>query len=67
MPAPAAPAIAARPSSLKRAAIKAKHQAKRRLPQKSEIDFSCAIPFNAIPQLIKDRFQQYKKVFRTGN
>ena len=49
-------AIAARPSSLKRAAIKAEHQAKRPLLQKSVVDFECAIPFNAIPQLVEDGF-----------
>lgn len=65
--APAALAIAARPGSLKRAAIEAEHRAKRRLPRKSEIDFGCTIPFNAIPQLIEDGFRQHEKVFRTGN
>jgi hypothetical protein len=59
--------MAARPSSLKRAAIEAEHQAKRPSLQKSVINFDYAIPFNAIPQLVEDGFQQHKKVFRTGN
>jgi hypothetical protein len=50
--------VTARPSSLKHAAIKAEHNAKRLLLQKSAINFSCAIPFNAIPQLVEDRFWQ---------
>jgi hypothetical protein len=65
--APLVSAIAARPSSLKRAAIKAKHRAKQPSLGKSVIDFNCAIPFNAIPQLIEDGFRQHEKVFRTGN
>lgn len=65
--APAALAIAARPGSLKRAAIEAEHRAKRRLPRKSEVDFGCTIPFNTIPQLVEDGFRHYEKVFRTGN
>jgi hypothetical protein len=59
--------VAARPSSLKHAAIKAEHNAKRPSLQKSTINFSCAIPFNAIPQLIEDRFQQQENQFRKGN
>jgi hypothetical protein len=60
-------AMAARPGSLKRAAIEAEHQAKRLSLGKSVINFNCAIPFNAILQLVEDRFWQHEKVFRTGN
>ncbi|KAL1795407.1 hypothetical protein ACET3X_005631 [Alternaria dauci] len=55
---PAPSAIAARPGSLKRAAIEAVHQAKRRSQTKSTIDFGCQIPFNAIPPLVEKGFQQ---------
>lgn len=65
--APLALAIAARPGSLKRAAIEAEHRAKRPSLGGSVIDFDCAIPFNAIPQLIEDGFRQHEKVFRSGN
>ena len=60
-------AMAARPSSLKRAAMEAEHQAKRPSLRKSVIDFDCAIPFNAIPQLVEDGFRRHEKVFRIGN
>ena len=59
--------IAARPGSLKCAAIEAEHWVKRRLPLKSEIDFGCTMPFDIIPQLVEDRFRQHGKVFRTDN
>lgn len=65
--APAALAIAARPGSLKRAAIEAEHRARHRPPRKSGIDFGCTVPFDTIPQLVEDGFRQHEKVFRTGN
>ena len=65
--APSGLAMAARPGSLKRAAMEAEHRAKRPSLRKSVIDFDCAIPFNAIPQLVEDGFQRHEKVFRTGN
>jgi hypothetical protein len=65
--APVALAIAARPGSLKRAAIEAEHRAKRPSPRKSVIDFGCAIPFNTIPQLVEDGFRQHEKLFKTGD
>jgi hypothetical protein len=65
--APSVSAIAARPGSLKRAAIEAEHRAKRPLVAKSVVDFDCAIPFDAIPQLVEDGFRQQEKMFRTGN
>ena len=64
---PSVSAIAARPGSLKRAAIEAEHRAKRLSLRKSVVDFDCAIPFNAIPQLVEDGFRQQEKVFKTGN
>lgn len=65
--APSVSAVAARPGSLKRAAIEAEHRAKRSLLRKSVVDFDCAIPFDAIPQLIEDGFRHQEKMFKTGN
>jgi hypothetical protein len=31
------------------------------------VEFGCAIPFDAIPQLVEDGFRQQEKVFRKGN
>ena len=50
-------ALIARPSSLKRVAIKAKDRIKR-LIKRRIIDFRCAIPFTNIPKLVKDSFKQ---------
>jgi hypothetical protein len=65
--APLVSAMAARPGSLKRAAIEAEHRAKRPSLRKAVIEFNCVIPFDAIPQLVEDGFRQHEKVFRTGN
>jgi hypothetical protein len=65
--APPASAIAARPGSLKRAAIEAEHNAKRPSLENRAICFGCTIPFISIPQLIEDGFQEQEKTFRTGN
>lgn len=65
--APSVSAVAARPGSLKRAAIEAEHRVKRSLIRKSVVDFDCAIPFDAIPQLVEDGFRQQEKLFKTGN
>lgn len=65
--APPMSAIAARPGSLKRAAIEAEHRAKRPSLRKSLIEFGCTMPFNGIPPLIEDGFQRQEKVFKTGN
>jgi hypothetical protein len=54
--APLASAIAARPGSLKRAAIEAEHNAKRPSLKNSAIYFGCAIPFASILQLIEEGF-----------
>jgi hypothetical protein len=59
--------IAARTGSLKRAAIEAEHRAKRPLLGKSVMEFGCANPFESIPQLVADGFQQQEKVFRQGH
>jgi hypothetical protein len=56
--APSVSAMAARPGSLKRAAIEVEHRAKRSSLRESIIDFGCAIPFNAIPQLVEDGFRE---------
>lgn len=45
----------------------AEHRAKRPSVRKSVVDFNCALPFDAIPQLVEDGFGQQEKVFRTGN
>ena len=65
--APLVSAIAARPGSLKRAAIEAEHRAKRPSLGKSVMDFGCAIPFDAIPQLVEEGFQEHERLFKTGN
>ncbi|KAH7334190.1 hypothetical protein BKA66DRAFT_480077 [Pyrenochaeta sp. MPI-SDFR-AT-0127] len=65
--APSALAIAARPGSLKRAAIEAEHRAKRPANRRRVIDFGYSIPFNTIPQLIEDGFRQQEQNFRKGN
>jgi hypothetical protein len=65
--APSVSAMAARPGSLKRAAIEAEHRAKRPSLRKSVVDFNCTTPFDVIPQLVEDGFQQQEKVFKTGN
>jgi hypothetical protein len=65
--APSVSAIAARPGSLKRAAIEAEHRAKRPLLRHKAIDFGCAIPFATIPQLVEDGFRAQETAFRTGN
>jgi hypothetical protein len=59
--------VAARPGSLKHAAIEAEYNAKRPSLRKSAIDFGCAIPFDAIPQLVEDGFRQQENQFRKGN
>lgn len=65
--APSVSAIAARPGSLKRAAIEAEHRAKRPSLKKSIINFDCVVPFDTIPQLVEDGFRQQEKLFKTGN
>lgn len=64
---PSVLAIAARPSSLKRAAIKAVHNAQQLLLRKKAIDFSCSILFTAILQLVEDGFLEQEKAFRKSN
>lgn len=64
---PSVLAIAARPGSLKRAAIEAVHNAQQPLPRKKAIDFGCSIPFTAIPQLVEDGFLEQEKAFRKGD
>lgn len=65
--APPVTAIAARPGSLKRAAIEAEHKAKRASRRRSAVDFGCAIPFATIPQLVEDGFREQEKTFKRGN
>ena len=64
---PARSAIAARPGSLKRAAIEAEHRAKRPLHTKRRVDFGCAIPFTTIPPLVEDGFRECDRVMRAGD
>lgn len=62
-----APAIAARPGSLKHAALEAVHNAQQPVLRSRAIDFGCSIPFTAIPKLVEDGFQEQERVFRKGN
>ena len=54
--------LIARPSSIKRAAIKAKDKIKQPIKRR-RIDFSCAISFTNIPKLVKDNFKGLEKNF----
>lgn len=65
--APPVLAIAARPGSLKRAAIEAEHKAKRPSLRNKAIHFGCTIPFATIPKLVEDGFLEQEKTFRKGN
>jgi hypothetical protein len=59
-------AIAARPGSLKRAAIDAE-QAAKRLRRTGKIDFGCPVPFIRIPPLVQEGFAQQEKLFHKGD
>lgn len=65
--APSLSATAARPGSLRYAAIEAEHKAKRASLRKKAIEFGCTIPFDAIPKLVEDGFVEQEKAFKTGN
>lgn len=66
------PALAARPGSLKRAAIEASQQleaaagrskkAKRRV-----IGFGCQVPFERLPRLVEDGFERLGRIFEKGD
>ena len=59
-------AIAARPGSLKRAAIEAESRAGQ--PRKRQaIDLGCEIPFTCIPTIVDDGFRAQEKIFAKGN
>lgn len=59
-------AIAARPGSLKRAAIEAEHRAAR--PAKRQvIDLGHEVPFTSIPKIVEDGFRAQEKIFAKGN
>jgi hypothetical protein len=49
--------LTARPSSVKRAAIKAEDKIKQPIKRR-RIDVGCAIPFTNIPKLVEDGFKQ---------
>ncbi len=59
-------AIAARPGSLKRAAIEAESRVGRPRPRQV-IDFGYAIPFTVVPTLVDDGFRAQERVFAKGN
>jgi hypothetical protein len=60
-------AMAARPGSLKRAAIEAEHRVKRPSLRNMVVDFGCTIPFDTIPELVEKGFRQQQKLFAEGN
>jgi hypothetical protein len=59
-------AIAARPGSLKRAAIEAESRAGRPMKRQA-IDFGYEIPFTSVPSVIHDGFQAQEKILAKGN
>lgn len=59
-------AIAARPGSLKRAALEAEQEAKRPCLT-GKIDFGCPVPFRKIPPLVQEGFSQQEKLFQKGD
>ena len=52
--------------SLKRAALEAQHEAKRRQTPR-RIDFGCEIPFTQIPELVKQGYEALERQFRKGD
>lgn len=59
-------AVAARPGSLKRAAIEAEHRAQRPVKRQA-IDLGCDIPFTRIPDIVEEGFSALAKMFSKGN
>jgi hypothetical protein len=59
-------AMAARPGSLKRAAIKAEHRADRPVKRQA-IDLGYSIPFVCIPEIVEEGFSALKRLFSKGN
>lgn len=64
--APSRSALAARPGSLKRAAIEAE-QRSASAGKKRKIDFGYPIPFITIPAIIENGFTKQEKQFKRGN
>lgn len=68
---PARSVLAARPGSLKRAALEAAEQMLLGPPQKrarrQKIDFGCDIPFREIPRLVNEGFVKLGRLFAKGN
>jgi hypothetical protein len=59
-------AIAARPGSLKRAALEAESRAER--PRKRQVvDLGGEVPFTSIPTIVHDGFRAQEKIFAKGN
>lgn len=63
---PSLEGLAARPGSLKRAAIEAEERATKRL-RRQVIDFRNKIPFKRTPRLVREGFQGQEKNFRRGD
>ena len=63
--------LAARPGSLKRAALEATEQMLLGPPQKrarkQKIDFGCDVPFREVPRLVGDGFTRLERIFAKGN
>lgn len=59
-------AIAARPGSLKRAAIEAESRARRPMKRQA-IDLGCEVPFTCIPDIVNNGFRAQEKIFAKGN
>lgn len=64
--APSRLALAARPGSLKRAAIEADQQSANK-GKKRKIDFGCSIPFTSIPTMVEKGFTKQQNQFKRGN
>ena len=58
--------LAARPGSLKRAAIEATQAEDPRAKKKQRISFGCSIPFKNIPRLVEQGFEKLDKLFQDG-
>jgi hypothetical protein len=59
-------AVAARPGSLKRAAIEAEYRAERPVKRRA-IDLGYSVPFVRIPDIVEDGFRALTKLFSKGN
>lgn len=59
-------AVAARPGSLKRAAIEAEYRADQPVKRRV-VDLGCSVPFVCIPKIVEEGFSALTKLFLKGN